>query len=98
PGGGTWFLALEYVEGTDLLTHCRSADLGVREGLHLFAAVLDAVAHAHGRGIVPRDLKPGNVLVGPDGRPRLLDFGISKLVDGTAHAAADAGGEPTPPD
>ncbi len=77
---GTWFLALEYVEGTDLLTHCRTTGTTIHDRLTLFADVLDAVAHAHARGIVHRDLKPANILVGNDGRPRLLDFGISKLV------------------
>ncbi|HEV8241126.1 MAG TPA: serine/threonine-protein kinase [Thermoanaerobaculia bacterium] len=78
---GTWFLAVEYVEGEDLLAHARRRELCVDERVRLFLAVLEAVAYAHSRGVVHRDLKPGNILVGADGRPRLLDFGISKLVD-----------------
>ena len=78
---GVWFLALEYVEGVDLLEHARNADLAIEERVRLFLAVLDAVAAAHAQGVVHRDLKPGNILVGADGRPRLLDFGISKLID-----------------
>ena len=78
---GTWFLALEYVEGVSLLEHARAQGLSVDERVRLFLAVLEAVAHAHGRSVVHRDLKPANVLVGSDGRPRLLDFGIAKLVD-----------------
>ena len=78
---GTWFLALEYVEGVGLLEHARSRSLGVADRLRLFLAVLDAVAYAHERLVVHRDLKPANVLVGVDGQPRLLDFGIAKLVD-----------------
>ena len=78
---GTWFLALEYVEGEDLLAHARRRELAVDERVRLFLAVLEAVAFAHSRGVVHRDLKPGNILVGADDRPRLLDFGISKLVD-----------------
>ncbi|HET9767936.1 MAG TPA: protein kinase, partial [Thermoanaerobaculia bacterium] len=78
---GTWFLALEHVEGDDFITHARSRALGIRERVELFLAALDAVQYAHERGIVHRDLKPANLLVGRDGRPRLLDFGISKLVD-----------------
>ena len=77
---GAWFLALEYVEGAGLLEHARSRALGVADRLRLFLAVLDAVAYAHERLVVHRDLKPANVLVGADGMPRLLDFGISKLV------------------
>ncbi len=78
---GVWYLALEYVDGPDLLEHARDGELSLRARLELFAAVLDAVAYAHGRGVVHRDLKPSNVMVGRDGRPRLLDFGISKLVE-----------------
>jgi len=78
---GTWFLALEYVPGVDLLEHCQEKDLDTAERVHLFLAVLDAVAYAHERGVVHRDVKPSNTLVGTDGRPRLLDFGISKLID-----------------
>jgi eukaryotic-like serine/threonine-protein kinase len=78
---GTWFLALEYVEGEDLLAFVRRRDLDLRARVELFLQVLDAVDFAHRRLVVHRDLKPGNVLVGADGRPKLLDFGISKIVD-----------------
>jgi eukaryotic-like serine/threonine-protein kinase len=78
---GTWFLALEYVEGEDLLTFVRRRDLDLRSRVELFLQVLDAVDFAHRRLVVHRDLKPANVLVGADGRARLLDFGISKMVD-----------------
>ncbi len=78
---GTWFLALELVEGEDLLTWARARELDVRARVALFVTVLDAVRFAHARGVVHRDLKPGHLLIDRDGRPRLLDFGISKLVD-----------------
>ncbi len=78
---GTWFLALEYIEGEDLVTYVRRESLSVGRRIELFSAVLEAVEFAHRRGVVHRDLKPGHLLVGPDGRPRLLDFGISKLLD-----------------
>jgi len=83
---GTAWIALEFVEGVDLLAH--AAELPLVERLRLFVEVLQAVDYAHQRRVVHRDLKPGNILVGRDGRPRLLDFGISKLV------VADEG-EPT---
>lgn len=78
---GVWFLALEYVEGDNLLSHARQRALTVDQRVRLCLAVVEAVAYAHQRGVMHRDIKPGNVMVGRDGRPRLLDFGISKLFD-----------------
>jgi len=78
---GSAYLALEYVEGSDLLAHARERQLTVEGRLRLFLEVLAAVEFAHAQRIVHRDLKPGNVLVGADGHPKLLDFGISKLID-----------------
>jgi tetratricopeptide (TPR) repeat protein len=80
---GVWFLALEYVEGEDLLSFVRTRNLGVRERVELFLQVLAAVDFAHRRLIVHRDLKPANVLVGGDGTAKLLDFGISKILEPT---------------
>lgn len=78
---GDWYLALEYVEGSDLLDHVRAQALPLADRLRLLRDVAEAVAYAHARGVVHRDLKPGNILVSADGRPRLLDFGIAKLVE-----------------
>jgi serine/threonine-protein kinase len=78
---GIWFLALEYVEGVGLIDHARTHALSSEDRVRLFVAVLDAVSHAHEHLVVHRDLKPSNILVGADGNPRLLDFGIAKLVD-----------------
>ncbi len=78
---GTAYLVLEYVEGTDLLTHCRERRASLGERLRLFAAVLDAVDYAHRSLVVHRDLKPSNILVTLDGQPKLLDFGIAALLD-----------------
>jgi len=78
---GSLFLAMEYVEGEDLLTFVRRRGLDLRARVELFLQVLDAVDFAHRRLIVHRDLKPANVLVDADGRVKLLDFGISKIVD-----------------
>ncbi|PXV61765.1 serine/threonine protein kinase [Dyella jiangningensis] len=79
---GTPFLALEFVDGTDLVSHCAMHALPTHARLALFLDVCSAVDHAHRNLIVHRDLKPNNVLVGADGRVKLVDFGIAKLLTG----------------
>lgn len=83
--GLLWF-ALEYVDGRPLDVWAKGRELADR--LKLVAEICDAVHHAHARGVVHRDLKPGNILVGVDGRSKVLDFGIARAVDrgeGGAH-------------
>lgn len=77
---GLPFLAMEYVKGTDLLAYCAENNLSLDAKLKLFRKICDAVAYAHSRLIVHRDLKPSNILVNSKGEPKLLDFGISKLL------------------
>lgn len=78
---GVWYLALEHVDGDDLLAWARARALPTRARVELFLEALEAVSYAHARGVVHRDLKPDHLLIDRFGRPRLLDFGISKLVD-----------------
>ncbi len=78
---GVPFLVLEHVAGIDLVQWCESERLALAARLRLFRHVLDAVAFAHRRLVVHRDLKPGNILVGDDGAPKLLDFGIAKILE-----------------
>ncbi len=86
---GLPYLVTEYVEGSPITDHCRVRRLGLEERLDLFLQVIDAVHHAHQNLVVHRDLKPSNVLVDGDGRARLLDFGIAKLLlPSLRHAAA----------
>lgn len=77
---GRPYLALEYVDGTPIDEYCRAHSLSVRERLTLVLSVAGAVAYAHTRLVVHRDLKPGNILVTRSGEVRLLDFGIAKLL------------------
>jgi len=74
------YLVMEFVDGDPIHVHCarQASDLNTR--LRLFLEICDAVQHAHERLVVHRDLKPSNVLVDREGRVRLLDFGIAKLL------------------
>ncbi|MBN8489570.1 MAG: protein kinase, partial [Burkholderiales bacterium] len=83
PEGQPW-LALAYVEGQPIDEYVAARGLGLRERIALLLQVAGAVAHAHARLVVHRDLKPGNILVTPEGEVRLLDFGIGKLLDDEA--------------
>jgi serine/threonine protein kinase/tetratricopeptide (TPR) repeat protein len=78
---GRPFFVMEYVEGRPIDEYCRHAGLDVRARLRLFVQVCEAVAYAHRALVVHRDLKPGNILVTRDGVPKLLDFGVAKLLD-----------------
>ncbi len=78
---GSPYLVMEYVDGVPVDQFCEDNNLGMRECLELFRTVCAAVQHAHQGLVVHRDLKPANILVATDGRPKLLDFGIAKLLD-----------------
>jgi len=88
--GRPW-LAMECVEGQAIDAYCREHALPVEARLRLVLQVAQALAHAHARLVVHRDLKPGNILVTPQGDARLLDFGVAKLLDddGAAPRAGD---------
>jgi len=78
---GQPYLVLEHIEGDHIDSYCDQHRLGIEARIRLFLDVLEAVAHAHANLIVHRDLKPPNILVRQDGRVKLLDFGIAKLLE-----------------
>jgi non-specific serine/threonine protein kinase/serine/threonine-protein kinase len=78
---GLPYFVMEYVDGLPLTKYCDSRQLTLPERLKLFRKACEAVSYAHQNMVVHLDLKPGNILVTADGTPKLLDFGIAKLVN-----------------
>jgi serine/threonine-protein kinase len=85
---GLPFLAMEYVDGIPIHEYCRQNKLTIEQRLRLFMTVCAAVEYAHKHLVVHRDIKPANILVTKSGEPKLLDFGIAKLVDAEQGTAA----------
>ncbi len=83
---GWHYLVMEYIAGVPITQYCQQQPL--RERLRLFRAVCEAVQFAHQNLVIHRDLKPGNILVTKDGTPKLLDFGIAKLLEANDAALA----------
>src|SRR5215469_2947505 len=77
---GSPFLVMDYVEGTPIDDYCDRHKLCIDDRLRLFSRVCEAVQYAHQKSIVHRDLKPSNILVTDDGVPKVLDFGIAKVL------------------
>jgi eukaryotic-like serine/threonine-protein kinase len=88
---GQPYLVMDYVDDAlPIDVYCREKDLSVKDRLLLFQKVCDAVAYAHRKLVVHRDLKPSNILVTKDGSPRLLDFGVAKILDPIHRSGAQA--------
>jgi len=83
---GLPYLVMELIEGTPIDEYCEAHGLSTNERLKLFTQVCAAVQYAHQRLVIHRDIKPSNILVTEDGVPKLLDFGIAKILDSSAGA------------
>ncbi|MDP9198695.1 MAG: serine/threonine protein kinase, partial [Pseudomonadota bacterium] len=77
---GLPYFVMEYVEGVRIDEYCDQRALSIPQRLELFRLVCAAVSYAHRHAVIHRDLKPSNILVGSDGLPKLLDFGIARLL------------------
>ena len=88
--GGLPYLVMEHVDGMPIDRYCESRGLTVAARVALLRRVCDAVSHAHRGLVVHRDLKPSNILVTADGSPKLLDFGIARLLDDERAEGGDA--------
>ena len=89
PDGIPYFV-MEYVDGVPITQYCDSRGLGTNEKLKLFQTVCESVQYAHQHLVVHRDLKPGNILVSGGGVPKLLDFGVAKILDRWGAGLVDA--------
>lgn len=91
---GRHFFAMELVQGVPLLDYVRENKLTRKQQLELFIRICEAVNYAHQRGVIHRDLKPGNILVEAGGNPKVLDFGLARVTDADMNvttAGIDAG-------
>jgi len=86
--GGDGYLVMQLVDGPTLKARIAEGPLPCRTVAVLGAALADALAHAHGAGVLHRDVKPSNILLDASGRPHLSDFGISRLLDATTRTAS----------
>ncbi len=84
--GGQPYLVMEYVDGTPIDVYCRG--LAFDQKLKLFLSVCDAIAYLHRHLVIHRDLKPSNILIEAGGTPKILDFGLAKILDEAADGAA----------
>ncbi|NBC11336.1 MAG: protein kinase, partial [Planctomycetes bacterium] len=80
-GAGAHFYVMELIDGRPLDQYVRAEGLGESAVIELFLGVIDAVGHAHRRGVIHRDLKPSNILVDGEARPHILDFGLATAED-----------------
>lgn len=80
-GEGLPYLVMEFVEGKPLIEFCDQEQLNLNQRLSLFGSICETVQHAHNNAVIHRDLKPSNILVSPDSKIKILDFGIAKMLE-----------------
>lgn len=79
-----FYLIMQFVKGKTLEDHIRErGKLSLKETINIFSQICDALGYAHQLGVVHRDIKPANIMISPDGRVKVMDFGIAKLTGGT---------------
>ena len=93
--GGIHFLAMELVPGVDLAQRLAAGPIAIDEALGIAIKVAEALEAAHDSGVVHRDLKPANILVTPDGKVKVLDFGLAKALDPDPSGSGSASLSPT---
>jgi serine/threonine protein kinase len=91
---GVPFIVMEYVEGRTLNALAEEAELSLKETLRLAGLCLEALEYAHSQGVVHRDLKPANIMITPDGRPKIMDFGVAHVVGSQMTQADEILGSP----
>jgi hypothetical protein len=95
PESGALFIAFEYLQGQTLSELTATGPLEWREAFRIAGRLAEALHHAHARGVVHRDIKPGNVMILPNGDPKIMDFGIAKLASSQLTAAGEFFGTPS---
>ena len=93
--GGSRALVMELIEGEDLSDHIARGPIPIAEALPIARQIAEALEAAHEQGIVHRDLKPGNIKVTPDGRVKVLDFGLAKAMDPSGASSPNVSHSPT---
>ena len=94
--GGVPFLVMEYVEGGSLAEELRAGPMPAEKSVELVTSIADAVQHSHEKGIIHRDIKPGNILLSLTGVPQVCDFGLARKLDAdySLHQTGDVVGTP----